>query len=262
MNFFETIKKTELKQGQIALSWLGQAGFLIRNSKNEQMAIDIYLSDLSERLDGNKRLTQSIVDAEDLEVDIILASHHHTDHLDLDSLSVMLQKDSKLYCCNKSYELCKTAKLPMEKVVSVQVGDVVCDKGFLIEAVFADHGDTAPDALGFMIETEGIKIYFTGDTSYQFEKMSYAVNKKCDILIAPINGEYGNMNERDAAMLAGQIKANLTIPCHFWTFARHQGSPYDFQLAMMALAPECKEYTMAQGETIYYPNEYNDGGSI
>ena len=37
------------------------------------------------------------------------------------------------------------------------------------------------------------------------------------------------MNECDTAMLAKQSGADLTIPCHFWTFSRHQGNPYLFE---------------------------------
>lgn len=257
MNFSKKLKAITPKQGQISISWLGQAGFLIKNSKGELMAIDIYLSDLVENQDGFKRLVPSIIEAEDLEADVILASHHHADHLDLDSLPIMLLKSSKLYCCKKSYELCRESGMPMEKITSMIAGDCIYEKSYRVEAVFADHGDYAPEAVGFIIETEGVKIYFTGDTSYQYERMSYIANKDIDLLIVPINGEYGNMNERDAAMLANQVKAKLTIPCHFWTFARHQGSPYQFQTAMKYIAPDCAEYTMAQGESIYYPNKMN-----
>lgn len=89
--------------------------------------------------------------------------------------------------------------------------------------------------------------------------MSYVTKKDIDILILPINGEYGNMNERDAAMLAAQTKAKITIPCHFWTFARHQGSPHDFQMEMNYVAPDLYSYIMAQGECIIYSKNKRNG---
>lgn len=254
----EFVNKLELsnpKQGQISLFWLGQAGFLIKNSKCELLAVDIYLSDLAEKQDGNKRLMMSILDPEDFDPDVILVTHNHTDHLDLDSLPVLLKKSSKLYCCKQSYEFCKKANLPINKITAMSIGDVIHEKSFTVEAVFADHGDASTFAVGFIIETEGVRIYFTGDSSYQHQRMAYAASKAIDILIVPINGEYGNMNECDAAMLAAQVNAKLTIPCHFWTFARHQGSPYLFQTEMSYTAPGCKEYTMSQGEMIYFPAE-------
>ena len=140
--------------------------------------------------------------------------------------------------------------MQMENIRAMQGGDVIEQDGYRVEAVFADHGDTAPKALGFLIETEGVRLYFTGDTSYQHMRLQPVIDRGIDVLILPINGEYGNMNERDAAMLAAQTKAGVTIPCHFWTFARHSGDPYVFEQEMKAEAPETPCYVMAQGEIL------------
>jgi len=135
----------------------------------------------------------------------------------------------------------------------MEVGITRLIKGFTIEPVFADHGDGAPAALGYIVQTEGISLYLSGDTSYQKDRMKYAADRDIDILIVPINGEFGNMNERDAAMLAAQVHAKLTIPSHFRLFSRHKGSPYEFELEMKANVPDCTVYTMCQGECLYYP---------
>lgn len=248
MGFAEVFKEQKPEPGHIAIAWLGQAGFLIKNSQDQTLAVDVYLSDLVERQDGPKRLSPILADAAEINADVVLASHHHADHLDLDSIPVFLENHARLYCCRESARLCRQAGLPMEQVMAMGPGDCVSDSGFRMEAVFADHGDTAPQALGFLIGTEGLRIYFTGDTSYQPERMSGIANQPIDLMLVPINGEYGNMNECDAAMLAGQLKPGLTIPCHFWTFARHQGSPYHFQQEMKAIAPGLPVYLMAQGE--------------
>jgi len=252
MYFIEKYQKTTPKSGEIALFWLGQAGYIIKNSSGSVLVIDAYLSDLSYRLDGNKRLMMNILEPEDINADVILASHSHTDHLDLDSLPVMMRNGALLICCKKSYEMCKKMGMDMSQIEAVSVGDIRAIKDFRIEAVFCDHGDFAPDAVGFIIETEGCKIYFVGDSAYQAERLSYAANQDIDLLLLPINGEYGNMNERDAAMMAEQVRAKVTIPCHFGTFSRHKGSPYEFETEMKLKAPSCLEYTMTQGEVIFY----------
>lgn len=250
MNFVKMFQMEKPEKGWVSIAWTGQAGFLIKNSQGKILAIDIYLSDLSEKQDGNKRLTPALFEADELKLDVLLATHHHSDHLDLESIPTLLNNQTRLYCCKESYRLCQKLGVPMECVTAMGVGDWIEDSGFRVEAVFADHGDAAPEAVGFLIEAEGIRVYFTGDTSYQNVRMGYAARHKIDVLILPINGEYGNLNERDAAMLAKQMGAGLTIPCHFWTFARHQGSPYQFQQEMRAAAPECNVCLMAQGEII------------
>lgn len=240
------------KQGEIALAWLGQAGFWLKNSFGETLAIDPYLSDYAERLDGNKRLTRKVVDPEDLIAELVLVSHEHADHLDMDSLPAIIKNGAELFCCKKSAEICGAAGFDMQRVHAMKIGGSKTFKHFNIEAVFADHGDMAPDAVAYVVETEGIKIYFSADTSYQPARMQYIADKKIDILTVAINGEYGNMNERDAAMLADQVKAGVTIPCHFWTLGRHRGNPLDFGLAMSSFAPGLPAYAMCHGEFILY----------
>lgn len=252
MKFCEKVKEALPEKGTVCLFWLGQAGFVLKNSYQEVLAIDPYLSDLSERLDGNKRLMMSVVEPEDLKADIVLASHCHTDHLDLDSLPVILKDSELLLCDSQSAKMCEDAHIEKNKVRTIKEGEKLEFKHFVIEAVFCDHGDAATEALGFVIETDGVKIYFAGDSSFQPERMKTACNKDIDILLVPINGEYGNMNERDAVMLAGEVKPRLTIPCHFWTFARHKGNPYEFELEMKVQHPELKYYIMCQGEKIEY----------
>jgi len=252
MYFLEKYKKAIPKNDEIALIWLGQAGFIIKTSAGKIILIDAYLSDILYREDGVKRIMMNIIEPEDVNADVILASHSHKDHLDLDSLPTLMKNGAQLICCRKSYEICKNIGIDMIRVEAVSAGDTKNVEGFHIEAVFCDHGDYAPEAVGFIIEMQGIKVYFVGDSSYQIERMDYLKDKEIDLLLLPINGEYGNMNERDAAMLAEQIKPKIAIPCHFGTFAKHKGDSFDFEMIMKMVAPDCTAYTMTQGEILYY----------
>ena len=49
MNFAAEFGTYVPKKGKIALAWMGQAGFLIKNSQGKTLALDVYLSDLAER---------------------------------------------------------------------------------------------------------------------------------------------------------------------------------------------------------------------
>ena len=178
MDFRKKLDKSIPLKEEVTLMWMGQAGFMVKNSQGRVMAIDLYLSNLVERLDGYKRLTPALIAAEEGNGDVILASHCHADHLDLDSLPNMLSQNAQLYCCEESYELCKEADLPMHKITSMTIGDKQECCGFQIEAVFADHGDTAPKAIGYVIETDGSSIY----SAYEGVRMSYVTKKDIDIL--------------------------------------------------------------------------------
>lgn len=57
--------------GHIHLYWLGQAGFLIKNSIGKVMLIDAYLSDYVEKTDGNRRLMMAVAEPEELHPNVI-----------------------------------------------------------------------------------------------------------------------------------------------------------------------------------------------
>ena len=248
----ERFEKTAVGPGELALLWLGQAGFAVRNSGGKTAVVDPYLSDAVERICGLKRLMMPVLEPEELSPDLILITHHDEDHLDLDILPGILARNpaTKLLAPETAYRMCRKAGIREEQLVHFDEGAKVTLGGFEAEAVFADHGDHAPDAVGILLTTEGHTVYFSGDTSFQCERMKYAASKKIDILVLPINGEYGNMNAYEAVDLARMVGAKLTIPSHFWTFIRHGGDPYAFALQMRAEAPALPYYFMCQGEIL------------
>lgn len=255
MDFLKKFRECKTPPGSVSLAWLGQAGFLLKNSAGKVLALDVYLSDLVERLDGNKRIMPALFTAEEMTPDLILVSHEHADHLDLDTLPAWLSKGIPMLTNGSSLKMCEQEGIKTESIRAMAVGDVREAEGFKVEAVFSRHGDWSPEALGFLIETDGVTVYFTGDTSFETRRLSALAERDIQVMIPPINGEYGNMNERDAAMLASLVKPKVTVPCHFWLFARHGGSPYQFETAMKTYAPDSGPYIMALGEIIRVDSE-------
>jgi len=111
--------------------------------------------------------------------------------------------------------------------------------------------DSAPDAFGVVIEIDGKLAYIAGDTCLRPDKVDEI---KCgldfDIMIAPTNGTFGNMNEAESAELCRGIKPKLMIPCHFGCFAEQWGNPLKFIEVMEAELPDQKYNLMRIGEQI------------
>ncbi|MDR3552912.1 MAG: MBL fold metallo-hydrolase [Clostridia bacterium] len=237
-------------KGGIAITWLGQAGFLVKNNSGFLFAIDVYLTDSCERIAGFKRLNAYSIKPEELHPDLLLASHNHPDHLDEDAVpTIMSGARTKFVGPTSTVEACLKLGVDKSRIHEIAKGQKYIFGDSTVEAVYADHGDLAPDAIGFLIETGGTKIFFTGDTAYRPDKIAEAVAFAPDIIILPINGAYGNLNEEEAAKLANDVHAKVAIPCHFWTFREHGGDPQKFADAMPKFAPECKPLFMRQGET-------------
>jgi len=251
------MEEIALKNDQIAFIWLGQAGFLIKDSNGNTIAVDVYLTDSCERIAGFKRLSPSIIKPEQVCADILLATHNHPDHLDADAVqSLMANPKTRLVGSKTVIRDCGKMGIEKSRMKDLKIGEEIIINDITIKSVYADHGDLAPDALGFLITIMGVKIYFTGDTSYSSEKMTDAIEFHPDIIIPPINGAYGNLNSEEAAKLTRDCGAKISIPCHFWTFREHGGNPQTFFEAMQLFAPKSQVMFLKPGEVYIHEWSY------
>ena len=136
-----------------------------------------------------------------------------------------------------------------ENVTYVKPGDSCTIGDFKINLINCDHGTGAPDAVGVIVTVDGKKIVEVGDTCLRLDRVSeYQSQGQIDVMIAPINGAYGNLNEEECSRLVEAVKPELTIPCHYGMFASHGGNPGNFYTVMTEQYPENKFLLMAQGE--------------
>jgi L-ascorbate 6-phosphate lactonase len=245
--------KTEPVKDGITITWLGQAGFLIKGSSGLTVAIDPYLTDHCEKLVGFRRLSPSVMAPESLKTDLFLSSHTHADHFDAPAVSVIMS-GTKTVLAGPGSVMDECMKLGIDRcrLIPLDTGDSMEMDGIDVRAVYADHGDLSPDAVGFLINMDGVLIYFAGDTSYKPEKFGDVINAGPDIIILPINGAYGNLNEEEAARLTKDCGARFTIPCHFWTFREHGGDPQKFFEAVKTYAPDSMVLFMTPGVPYKY----------
>ena len=206
----------------------GQAGFIIKSSNGQLLAIDLYLSECVERIEGNvgfKRLLPKVLQPDDLVFDVVVCTHPHHDHFDIDAVPEMLANGhTKLFCSIDCKKLVKQLQLEYysDATTYVAPGDHYIVGDFDISLVNCDHGDGAPDAVGVVVRVDGKVIYEAGDTCLRLDRIN-EIPKPLDVLIAPINGAFGNLNEEDCASLSRALNPQITIPCHYGMFALHHG---------------------------------------
>ena len=264
MDLIQAFENVLVAPGEIAVLWLGQAGFLIKDCKGKKAVIDPYLTDSVERLSGYKRLMMPIVSPDALDVDIYLCTHAHDDHLDVDAApEIMKNPETILIGPSSVTSICRSLGIATERMVEVETSQACQIGDYIITAVYADHGDLEPCAMGFVVENGGVTLYFTGDTAYRPEQMAAAFKMHPDVVILPINGEFGNLNAEEAALVARDCGAKAAIPSHFWTLAVHRGDPFEFGEKMKELAPECRANYLCQGEfAIFHANLEGKRGEL
>ena len=240
--------------GHTMLYWLGQAGFVIKSKSGRLMGIDLYLSECVEPIEGHDgfhRLMPQIIAPSELDLDILIATHFHRDHFDIDAIpQLMANVNTKLFCAYDCKEDVERLGIDPNRTTFVKPGDKAEYAGFNIDFINSDHGKGAPLEVAPIVSVDGKIILETGDTSLHIDwKEEYLKNGPLDVLIAPINGAYGNLNEQENVDLTATLKPKLTVPCHFGMFASHGGNLGLWRELLEEQLPEqqYKIFTMGEG---------------
>jgi L-ascorbate metabolism protein UlaG (beta-lactamase superfamily) len=252
------IKDLQVGPGSLAIFWLGQAGFVYKTPDRTVVYVDAYLSDCVHRLLGDvrygfKRIMPVPLAPEEVEADVVVCTHSHADHFDYDAVPV-LARNPKIHFvaapdCRIEFEKLGVSD---DRCTIIHEGETLSYGDLSLTGVYADHGDLAPEALGVIVRCGDIKVWQVADTAYRPDKWQDIFALGIDVIVPPINGAYGNLDGVEAAKLAHDARATVAIPCHFWMFAEHGGSPAQFLDACKELAPEVKPLLMAQGELMVY----------
>lgn len=191
----------------------------------------------------------SLLEPRELIFDCIICSHGHYDHLDIDSMEELLSNDRTLLYTPEC-GIVELKGIGITKGIQIEQGDEITLPGSFGKAkfVFCDHGESAPNAVGTVILSEGKKLYFAGDTAFRPKEIASKYTQDCDFAALPINGAFGNMDEREAALVAHQINTKLAVPCRYWNFAEHGGNPANF--VRYAKKLQVSYMLMRQGEHI------------
>ncbi|MBO4843794.1 MAG: MBL fold metallo-hydrolase [Bacteroidales bacterium] len=234
------------------LFFMGQAGYVFKSKSAQTLGIDFYLSNYLASDDpvGFHRLMPEIFKPEEIIVDNLIATHFHRDHFDIDAMpKLMDNRVTKLICAYDCQRDVEQLKLDPSRVTYVRPGDHLVRGDFDITIIKCDHGQLAPLAVGVIIEFDGKRIVEVGDTCLHLDwKDEYLKRGPIDILIAPINGAWGNLNEQENVELAKALKPGLSIPCHFGMCPAHRGDPGLWMDLMKQQIPTQKYQFLTLGE--------------
>ena len=254
MKFMDRVRGTQVEKDSAAVFWLGQAGFLIKTAEDRQIVIDPYFSDCVERLIpeeglGFKRLMPPPCEAGELDTDVLIISHEHNDHFDVDAVGDLIKAKTEVYTNCIVAEALGKMGFDQSRIHVMKKGEKIELSEFSILPVDCDHGALAPEALCFILDFGFSRLYYAGDTALTLSRLQVPVKLQPEAAILPINGAFGNLNGKEAAEYAGLLKCKICIPCHFWTFPLHHGDPQEIIEHMGESAPDCRLMLLCQGES-------------
>lgn len=258
----QKLRHTAVAPGNLAVCPLGQAGFLLKTGGDSYIAIDPYLTDYCEhKLGGDfKRLGRPVLTPEqlgELPLAAYLLTHHHIDHLDVECVERLQAAGHTAFpflAPPASLDILRRLGVAEERCIPLFDGSAFALGEVGVHGVFADHGEAAPDAVGILLTANGKTVYHMGDTclrAAEFRQISrrFAV----DLLIAPINGMFGNMNEADAVAAVGIVGPKKAAPCHYWLLPGNSGgsNPFHFMQLLRRQAPAVEGLMPAPGEIVF-----------
>ena len=201
-------------------------------------------------------------------VDAVLISHMHHDHLDLRSLRrlgrpVIAPEGAAAFLRQRG----------LSEVTGIGRGDSVAVGEVSVRAVEARHsgdrfgrGSDDAEALGYLIEAAGARVYYAGDTDL-FEGMG-DLGPDIDLALIPIWGwgprlGPGHLDPETAADALALIEPRVAIPIHHATLSLPGSSrlwPWlltrpaeQFAAAASERAPEVEVRVLAPNETTSIP---------
>jgi L-ascorbate 6-phosphate lactonase len=207
--------------GKLLIRWIGQSGYILRD-ENTEICIDPYLSNVVDRIAKRGRMVQAPIAPEELKSDVVICSHNHLDHVDIDAIPCM-KKDRMLFLA-PSHARETLLQCGVSNFVSFDVGAEAVIGDFRFRAVYAEH--TVP-AIGILVEHSGIRLYFSGDTEYS-ERLHALKDEKPDVIFICINGKLGNMNVEDAIRLTEILLPKIGVPTHYGMFESNTEDPQKY----------------------------------
>ena len=214
------------------VTWLGQAGLAFEN-ENIKIMVDPYLSDsLASRGEGFKRRVPANEEYFEFSPNVILITHEHEDHLDIETLTRIVENAKSpitFLAPEGSHKKLLSLKGP-HNYVMLNAHSVWSERGVTFYAIHAEHSDRY--AVGFIIDDGRKTYYVSGDTRYNYDVLDDVlelVEDGVDVAFLPINGRGNNMHAKDAADFAYELSAKSAVPLHYGLFDDINPESFDFE---------------------------------
>ncbi len=179
-----------------SIFWIGHASFYIKTDAGNVFIDPFKVNDtVSEK------------------ADLVLVTHDHFDHHSASDIDKVRKPDTKFIAANNCL------KGERNLIATARPGSSIDFKGIRVTAVPAYNlreerlkfHPKSENWVGYIIETDGKKVYHAGDTDVipEMEKL-----EKIDVALLPCGGTY-TMALDEAAKAADSIKPRVVVPMHY-----------------------------------------------
>lgn len=301
----EEIELKEVTPGTFAIWWLGCTGIWVKSEASANLCIDLWTKSgkrsqaeklmtkqhQMQRMSGvlklqpNRRNIPCVIDPFAIrEVDAVLATHDHGDHIDINVAAAVLNncsKDVKFIGPEACISLWTSWGVPENRCITVRPGKSVTIKD--TEIIALDSFDrteliTAPKdvvlknsevqnmdkkAVNYLIKTPGGSLYHSGDSHFSNYYAKHGNDYSIDVCL----GSYGEnprgitdkMTSIDLLRMAECLNAKVVIPVHYDIWTNFQADTREIQMLWSMkkdrLKYQFKPYIWQVGGQFVYPDD-------
>jgi len=223
----QRIEQRTVPSGHVSAWWLGGSGFVFKTPSGRQIWIDPYLSDIVAEIFAQKRAFPAPITVEEARPDFVISTHLHEDHLDPVFIPALARarRETMFVMPPTAMGRARTWGVPHSRIIPMTYGQTEKLGGVSVTSVPARHvagpGFEAPDAMGVIVNVDGVTIYHTGDTEYDV-RIRDMREQRFTMATFCINGISGNMNAREAALLAWHLDVKTIVPHHHLLWAKER----------------------------------------
>ncbi len=301
----EEIEQTAVAPGTFAMWWLGCTGIWIKSQGGANLCIDLWVGagkkslknplmaaqHQMQRMTGARKLQRNlrnipcVIDPFAIrQVDAVLATHDHGDHIDANVAAAVLHNVAvpvPFIGPAACVDLWRGWGVPEERLVCVKPGDrvqikdvelVVLDSFDRTELVTAPKGvtlagkpvlDMDSRAVNYLVKTPGGSLYHSGDSHYSNYYAKHGNDHVVDVALGSFGenprGVTDKMTSVDLLRMAECLNAKVVIPIHHDLWTNFQADPREI-LVLWNMKKDRLHYTFKPfiwqvGGRFVYPDD-------
>ena len=273
----EELKNLSVRDERLRFWWLGQAGFIFFY-KGRTLMIDPYLSDsLAEKYAGKefdhvRMMPAPIQPRQAKNLNWLLCTHAHSDHMDPHSLPLLLRNnpECRIIAPAAEAERIQAIGLDTERVIPANDGDTIdLAEDISVCAVASAHEQIKTNRagqhhfLGYIIRLGRFTVYHSGDCVPYPGLTDKLRDKNIDLALMPVNGRddyrtsrgiIGNFTLGESLDLCRELDIPLMMCHHFGMFSFNTVDPdvlrariSQLEAGKMVLVPQPNErYSLSE----------------